>query len=100
MTGKWRLFRLRERRGNRPELLESAEHVADAKAPEDVTPWTAEEDPPNSGEPLEFDEEWYLQRNPDVAEVVQEGGFKSGLEHYLVHGCNEGRLPVPQKRDS
>jgi hypothetical protein len=53
--------------------------------------------PPGPGEPLDFDEEWYLRRYPDVAKAVSEGRGKSGLQHYLVHGRREGRLPVPPK---
>lgn len=46
-------------------------------------------------EPLQFDEEWYLRRYPDVARAIEEGRGKSGLEHYLAHGRSEGRLPLP-----
>jgi FkbH-like protein len=44
---------------------------------------------------LLFDEDWYLNKYPAIAEEVQRGGFKSGLQHYLQHGRFEGRLPVP-----
>ncbi|MDE2623744.1 MAG: phytanoyl-CoA dioxygenase family protein [Betaproteobacteria bacterium] len=36
--------------------------------------------------PEDFDETTYLKLNPDVAR-----GSTSGAEHYLRHGCNEGR---------
>lgn len=39
-----------------------------------------------------FDEESYLDANPDVAEAVISGAFKNGYEHYLIHGKNEGRM--------
>lgn len=45
---------------------------------------------PNSGR---FPEAAYLAQNPDVAEAVASGTFSSGLEHYLLHGASEGRLP-------
>jgi hypothetical protein len=35
---------------------------------------------PESDEPLEFDEEWYLRQNPDIACAVQDRRGKSGLE--------------------
>src|SRR5690606_32679068 len=41
-----------------------------------------------------FDEEWYLARNPDVAELVASGGM-TAQEHYEVFGQNEGRSPSP-----
>ena len=50
-----------------------------------------------SAEPEDFDEEWYLRHNPDVAAVVSAGGFPSGLHHYLTHGKAEGRAPRPPK---
>ena len=33
-----------------------------------------------------FDEVYYLNRNPDVAELVREGHYASGFDHYCVHG--------------
>ena len=38
-----------------------------------------------------FDEEFYLNANPDVAKAVQAGVFFCGFEHYVRHGCVEGR---------
>jgi FkbH-like protein len=49
---------------------------------------------------IAFDEEWYLRQNSDIAEAVRRGGFPSGKHHYLRHGRNEGRLPVPPPPDS
>ncbi len=40
-----------------------------------------------------FDEVFYLQRYPDVAEAVASGSFASGLEHFLRSGLIEGRDP-------
>ncbi|WP_195245449.1 N-acetylmuramoyl-L-alanine amidase [Clostridium celatum] len=43
-----------------------------------------------------FSENWYLERyKNDVAPAVKKGTFKNGYEHYIKHGKNEGRLPVP-----
>ena len=33
----------------------------------------------------------YLQVNPDVAQAIKNGQFKSGLDHYLAFGKKEGR---------
>jgi len=38
-----------------------------------------------------FDETSYLQRNPDVAAAIAQGVFKTGAEHYALHGRREGR---------
>src|SRR5690242_3636144 len=35
-----------------------------------------------------FDEAFYLRRYPDVARAVQEGGYRSGFDHY----CRDGLL--------
>lgn len=40
-----------------------------------------------------FDENTYLQQNPDVANAVSLGGFASGFDHFLKHGQFEGRQP-------
>ncbi len=48
-----------------------------------------------SGETIEFDENYYLQRNPDVRSVVERGQLESGLQHYLNFGKAEGREPIP-----
>jgi glycosyltransferase involved in cell wall biosynthesis len=47
--------------------------------------------------PPEFDEELYLQANPDVAEAVRNGeyGLRSGFEHWLLTGRREHRLLRP-----
>ena len=42
--------------------------------------------------PANFDEDSYLEANPDVAGSVNNpGGYSSGLQHYLQHGAAEGR---------
>ena len=38
-----------------------------------------------------FNEKTYLELNPDVALAVQKGTIESGLQHYRLHGKNEGR---------
>lgn len=38
-----------------------------------------------------YQEESYLANNPDVAEAVQNGHFRSGAEHYIRYGRAEGR---------
>ena len=36
------------------------------------------------------DPEWYLKRNPDVADAGMEAAV-----HYVLHGADEGRQPGP-----
>jgi hypothetical protein len=55
----------------------------------DAQPASAEQ------EDIDFDEEWYLHRYPDVALALQKQPGSSGLAHYLLYGRQEGRLPVP-----
>jgi hypothetical protein len=40
-----------------------------------------------------FDEAYYLQNNPDVADAVAKGVVQSGFEHWIAHGRSEGRFP-------
>jgi MoaA/NifB/PqqE/SkfB family radical SAM enzyme len=40
---------------------------------------------------LAFDEQWYLERHPDVAPIVARRQLESGLDHYVHHGRHEGR---------
>jgi hypothetical protein len=44
---------------------------------------------------MDFDEAWYLARNPDIADAVKAGIFKCGKEHFLSDGYFEGRQPFP-----
>ena len=46
--------------------------------------------------PPDFDEEAYLQQNPDVAEAVVSGAFPSGFVHYFQLGYREGRRRPPR----
>ncbi|MEM7701099.1 MAG: glycosyltransferase family 2 protein [Pseudomonadota bacterium] len=41
--------------------------------------------------PASFDETDYLARNPDVAQAVERGEFRSGYDHYALHGHLEDR---------
>jgi hypothetical protein len=43
--------------------------------------------------PSTFDETSYLAANPDVRIAVESGALKSGYEHYINYGKNEGRNP-------
>jgi SAM-dependent methyltransferase len=43
----------------------------------------------------QFDEATYLRLNPDIAAVVQQGLFASGLSHYIAHGWQENRPGTP-----
>lgn len=47
-----------------------------------------------------FDEEFYLNRYPGVAEAVRRGDFSSGLEHYILFGAGEGRVPSSATADA
>lgn len=40
-----------------------------------------------------FNEQYYLQQNPDVAAAVARGEFPNALAHYNQFGKSEGRLP-------
>lgn len=41
---------------------------------------------------LAFDEQWYLDKYPDVAAAVKEGSLDSGRTHYEHSGRSEGRI--------
>lgn len=41
--------------------------------------------------PANFDEPGYLAGNADVARAVEDGRFRTGYEHYALHGHAEGR---------
>jgi hypothetical protein len=47
----------------------------------------------SSQDEVDFDEDWYLRTNPDVAEAVRTSVIGSGRQHYLAHGRAEGRKP-------
>ncbi|HEY9865557.1 MAG TPA: hypothetical protein V6D21_15385, partial [Candidatus Obscuribacterales bacterium] len=40
-----------------------------------------------------FDENTYLQQNPDVVDAVTKGLLKNGFEHWVKFGFSEGRTP-------
>jgi hypothetical protein len=42
---------------------------------------------------VEVDEDFYLSRNPDVADGIRNGSIRSAREHFVDHGYFEGRLP-------
>jgi hypothetical protein len=88
------LSRFTEGRQKEPRFEDKQWSVVEAEAevplPSAVTSTEREQS-------FEFDEEWYLQQNQDVALAVREGRCKSGLAHYTAHGRNEGRPPVPPK---
>lgn len=41
----------------------------------------------------QVDENWYLARNPDVADVVARGLLQSATQHFQLYGQAEGRQP-------
>jgi hypothetical protein len=43
---------------------------------------------------VDFDEEWYLEAYPDIAEAVRDGRVPSARQHFLENGYFEGRIPV------
>ena len=47
----------------------------------------------------EFDEQWYLERYPDVAEAIEAGKIPSALAHYQRHGSAEKREPGPNREN-
>ncbi|AYF02862.1 hypothetical protein PY32053_03289 [Paracoccus yeei] len=51
---------------------------------------------PNGVEPIEyFDSRWYLQQYPDVANAIRKGSIGTALQHFLMFGSGENRLPGP-----
>jgi hypothetical protein len=42
----------------------------------------------------EFDEDWYLTNNPDLAEAIPSSTFRSGWHHFVNVGYFEGRSPA------
>lgn len=43
--------------------------------------------------PLQFDENYYLGQNSDVAAAISPRKFNSGFEHFILYGQFEGRKP-------
>ena len=48
---------------------------------------------PGAVGPQDFDEAYYLEQYPDVAEAVAAGALESGLEHFQKFGSKEVRNP-------
>jgi ectoine hydroxylase-related dioxygenase (phytanoyl-CoA dioxygenase family) len=48
----------------------------------------------------DYNEEWYLERYPDVAKGVEQGHWASGYAHFCRVGRERGRLGVPQIDES
>jgi hypothetical protein len=46
--------------------------------------------------PADWNEQMYLDGNPDVANAVSLSSFTSGWDHYMPQGRDEGR-PYPKK---
>lgn len=44
---------------------------------------------------IEVDEQWYLERYPDIAEAIQQGIVQSAQQHFVDDGYFEGRQPFP-----
>jgi len=84
------LSRFSEVRRKQPQFEDARRQSVCAEATSPPSAVTQAE----GGQSLEFDEDWYLQQNPDVALAIREGRGKSGLEHYLAHGRKEGRQPL------
>lgn len=40
-----------------------------------------------------FDEQFYLETNPDVAEAIKNGDYTSGWDHYMKSGSLQNRAP-------
>jgi hypothetical protein len=45
------------------------------------------------GGPIQFNEAFYLEQNPDVAAAIP-GTFSSGYQHFIFFGASEGRAPA------
>lgn len=48
---------------------------------------------------VEVDEQWYLERYPDIAEAIQEGLVQSPRLHFVNDGYFEGRVPFSIRVD-
>src|SRR5690242_4104733 len=46
-----------------------------------------------------FDEAWYVAFYPDIAAAIARGDIRSGLDHFLKYGRQEGRFPSPDYRE-
>jgi hypothetical protein len=48
---------------------------------------------------VEVNEQWYLNRYPDIAEAIEAGTVQSARLHFVNDGYFEGRLPFPIQVD-
>jgi hypothetical protein len=48
---------------------------------------------------VDVDEKWYLRQNPDVAEAIAKGTYRSAKHHFVEDGYFEGRTPYEFKVD-
>jgi hypothetical protein len=48
---------------------------------------------------VEVDEQWYLERYPDIADAINQGLVLSPRLHFVNDGYFEGRLPFPIRVD-
>jgi len=46
-----------------------------------------------------FDEDWYLQSYPDLANAFPSSVFPDGFSHFIAVGYYEGRAPAPLEID-
>lgn len=77
----------------------AATQAVSAPAPEVPAPGSAKKRA--SGIPPWFDEASYLRANEDVAQMVEVGAVKSGYDHFVRHGRQEGRVaPIASFRRS
>ena len=44
---------------------------------------------------IQVDEQWYLERYPDIAEAIENGIIASAQQHFIDDGYFEGRQPFP-----
>src|SRR4051812_29168148 len=96
---------LRESEPRPPVTVESPPEALRLEAPRTLTsavpPVTPAPPAVNPKEPADalastsfakpFDENAYLEANPDVAQAVTNGEFRSGQHHYQLHGHRERR---------
>lgn len=48
---------------------------------------------------VHVNEEWYLERYPDIADAVEQGIVKSARDHFVDDGYFEGRMPFEIRVD-
>jgi hypothetical protein len=90
-----RLWSVRRNSATVTQADQRREALLVADLPEEVTINYEAQSAPTEPRDVDFDEEWYLLRYPDVALANKERPGSSALAHYLAHGQKEGRLPKP-----